>query len=197
MNDVAAVILAAGRGTRFDAGPKLLTSLDGQPLIRHVVQAAIASIAKPVIVVAGHRSGEIAAAVEGLESRFVLNSLHEQGLSTSLKTGFSVLPDHARAVIVLLGDMPLIRPELIDGLVGAWHDKGEPAALIPTMDGRRGNPVILSRSLEPEVMKLTGDTGAGPILRARLDVVEYPINEKAIFQDVDTTDDFRKLSSEG
>ncbi|MGO4385941.1 NTP transferase domain-containing protein [Microvirga sp. 2YAF29] len=196
MNDVAAIILAAGCGIRFDVGPKLLTSLKGQPLLRYVVQAATVSIADPVIVVTGHRSGEVETALAGLDARFVLNPSYENGLSTSLKAGFRALPNHTKAAVVLLGDMPLIRPDLIDTLVNAWREKGEPAALIPTMDGRRGNPVILSRSLEPEIMRLTGDTGAGPILRGRSDVVEYAVVERAVFQDVDTVEDFKDLSTE-
>ena len=196
MYDIAAIVLAAGRGTRFDAGPKLLAVLDGQPLVRHVVHAAIVSAADPVFVVTGHRSDEVEAALAGLETRFVSNPLHEDGLSTSLKAGFSALPEETKAAIILLGDMPLIRPDLIDTLVNAWRKKGEPAALIPTLDGRRGNPVVLSRILEPDIMMLTGDTGAGLILRGRSDVVEYPVDERAVLQDVDTVEDFRNLSCE-
>ena len=52
----AAIVLAAGRGTRFAAGPKLLARLDGKPLVRHVAEAAAASAARPVLVVTGHRA---------------------------------------------------------------------------------------------------------------------------------------------
>jgi molybdenum cofactor cytidylyltransferase len=196
MSDVAAIILAAGRGTRFDAGTKLLTLLDGKALVRHVAQAAIASMVEPVIVVTGHRSGEIEAALDDLKPRFVSNPSYAEGMSTSLKAGFSELPDDAEAAIILLGDMPLIGSSLIDTLVIAWREMGKPAALIPTLNGRRGNPVILSRTLDGQIAELTGDTGAGPILRNRSDVVEYPVDEPSIFQDIDTAEGFRKLSGE-
>jgi molybdenum cofactor cytidylyltransferase len=90
--------------------------------------------------------------------------------------------------VVLLADMPLIRAGLIDTLVSAWGEMGEPAALVPTVNGQRGNPVVLSRDLESLIEGLSGDTGAGPILRGRADVMEYPINDPAILQDVDTGD---------
>jgi molybdenum cofactor cytidylyltransferase len=196
MNDVAAIILAAGRGTRFDAEPKLLTLLDGKPLVRHVAQAAVASIAEPVIVVTGHRSEEVEAALADLKLRFVSNPSYADGMSTSLKAGFSALSNDAEAAVILLGDMPLIGPNLIDTLVNAWREMGKPAALIPTLNGRRGNPVILSRILDGQIAGLNGDTGAGPILRSRSDVVEYPVDDQAIFQDVDTTEEFRKLSGD-
>ncbi len=194
MNEVTAIILAAGRGTRFDAGPKLLTLLDGKPLVRHVAQAAIISTAEPVIVITGYRSEEVESALDDLPLRFVSNPFHAEGLSTSLKAGFSALPDHAEAAVIMLGDMPLIGPNLIDTLVNAWREIGKPTALIPTLDGRRGNPVILSRALEEEITGLTGDKGAGVILRDRSDVVEYPVDDPAIFQDVDTTEELEKLS---
>ncbi len=196
MNDVAAVILAAGRGTRFNAGPKLLTMLHGKPLVRHVAQSAIASIAAPVIVVTGHSSSEVKDAVGDLDLHLVSNPAYPEGLSTSLKAGLSALPEDAKAAIVLLGDMPLIRPALIDELIHAWREMGKPSALIPALNGQRGNPVILSRSLVPVIMWLTGDTGAGTFLRGRSDVVEYPVDDPAILQDVDTTEDFWTLSGE-
>jgi molybdenum cofactor cytidylyltransferase len=194
MNDVAAIILAAGRGTRFDARPKLLILWDGKPLVRHVAEAAVASAAEPVIVVTGHRSSEVVATLDDLKPRFVSNPSYTEGLSTSLKAGFSALPDHAKAAIILLGDMPLIRSDLIDTLVNAWRGMGEPAALIPTLNERRGNPVILSHALKAEIAEITGDSGAGPILRRRADVVEYRVDDPAIFQDVDTIEEFRRLS---
>ncbi len=61
-----------------------------------------------------------------------------------------------------------------------------PAALVPTYAGRRGNPVLLSRALAPEIAHLQGDTGAGPLLRGRADVREWPVGDVAVAQDIDT-----------
>jgi molybdenum cofactor cytidylyltransferase len=196
MNDVAAIILAAGRGTRFGDEPKLLALWNGAPLVRHVAEAAAGSVARPVIVVTGHRSSEVEASLDGLELRMVSNPSYTEGLSESLKAGFRALPDHARAAIILLGDMPLVRTGLIDTLIDAWREMGQPPALIPTLNGRRGNPVILSRVLETQIAGLTGDSGAGQILRARSGVVEYPVDDNAILQDIDTTRELARLSGE-
>jgi molybdenum cofactor cytidylyltransferase len=191
MSAVAAAILAAGRGTRFGAQPKLLALLDGKPLVRHVAEQALASCASPVIVVTGHWAGEVEAALIDLPVRIIRNTAYEQGLSTSLKAGFADCPAEAGAMLVLLGDMPLIRASLIDGVIAAWD--GRSAAVIPTFQGRRGNPVLLSRALAAAIEALEGDAGAGPLLRARRDVVEWPIDDPAILQDVDTTEALRKL----
>ncbi|WP_262027856.1 NTP transferase domain-containing protein [Microvirga sp. Mcv34] len=190
MSNVAAILLAAGRGTRFGSDPKLLARVGGRPLVHHAASAAVGSRADPVIVVTGHHAEEIERALEELPIQIVRNTAFMNGLSTSLKAGFAALPPQSRAAIVLLGDMPMVEARLIDALVQAWHDMGEPMALVPTIEGRRGNPVVLSRDLADQIERLSGDSGAGPILRGRSDVVEYPVDDPAILQDVDTPADF-------
>lgn len=184
--DVGAVLLAAGRGTRFGDEPKLLAQIGGKALVRHAAEAAVRSTADPVVVVTGHRAGEVQAALDGLPVRIVHNALYMQGLSTSLKAGFAALPATVRAAVILLGDMPLVKAGLIDGLAAGWRDRGEPAALVPTLHGRRGNPVVISRALQAEIEGLSGDTGAGPLLRGRPDVLEWPTSDPAVVQDIDT-----------
>ncbi|WP_201860586.1 nucleotidyltransferase family protein [Microvirga soli] len=192
MSDVAAILLAAGRGTRFGEEPKLLARVGGKALVRHVAEAAVHSTAVPVIVVTGHRAEAVQAELQGLAIQVVHNPLFADGLSTSLKAGFSVLPPEARAAIVLLGDMPFVRPELIDALVASWHDMGEPTALVPVLNGQRGNPVVLSRALQATIAELSGDIGAGAVLRGRSDVLEWPTEDSAIIQDIDTREEFAK-----
>ncbi|MBZ6077449.1 nucleotidyltransferase family protein [Microvirga puerhi] len=191
-SDVAAVLLAAGRGTRFGDEPKLLARIEGKALVRHVAEAAVLSTADPVIVVTGHRAEEVETALHGLPVQIVENALFAEGLSTSLKAGFAALPRAARAAIVLLGDMPFVKADLIDALTAAWRERGEPAALIPTWNGQRGNPVVISRNLEGMIMKLSGDVGAGLILRGRSDVLEWPTDDFAVVQDIDTREELLK-----
>lgn len=182
---VAAIILAAGQGTRFGAEPKLLAELGGKPLIRHVAEAALASRARPVLAVLGHRQQEVAAALPAAVGT-VVNADYALGLSTSLKAGFAALEVGTEAAVILLGDMPEITPELIDRLIEAWHGAGRPPGVVPTYEGRRGNPVLLSAMLAPQIATLSGDTGAGPLLRARDDVHELPVAACSVLADIDT-----------
>jgi len=195
MSDVAAIVLAAGRGTRFGDEPKLLARLGGKTLVRHVVEAAVGSTVDPVIVVTGHRSEEVEASLHDLPVRVLHNASFAEGLSTSLKAGFAALPQQARAAVILLGDMPFVKADLIDALAAGWRDRGGPAALVPTLNGRRGNPVVLSRDLQVEIENLSGDVGAGPILRGRPDVVEWPTTDPAVAQDIDTKEEFSRAFS--
>jgi molybdenum cofactor cytidylyltransferase len=193
MSDVGGILLAAGRGTRFGEESKLLTQLGGKALVRHVTEAAVASLVDPVTVVTGHRAEAVEAALQGLSVRIVYNPLFAEGLSKSLKVGFSALPPEARAAVILLGDMPFVTAEFIDALVVGWRDRGEPAALVPTLNGRRGNPVVISRALQTEIERLSGDVGAGPLLRGRPDVLEWPTENPAVVQDVDTREEFARF----
>ena len=194
---VAAILLAAGQGTRFGAQPKLLAPLGGKPLVRHAAEAAAASSARPVIVVTGHRAEEVSRQLAGLPVTLVHNPDFASGLSGSLKAGFAALPDGAGAAVVLLGDMPRISAALVDALCDAWERAGAPPALVPVFSGRRGNPVVLSAALRPDIMALAGDAGAGPILRGRADVVEWVTDDPSVVQDVDTPDALARLPSAG
>jgi molybdenum cofactor cytidylyltransferase len=195
MSGVAAILLAAGRGTRFGEEPKLLARFCGKALVRHAAEAAAHSTAGPVIVVTGYRADVVETELKGLPVQIVHNPQYADGLSTSLKAGFSALPPEARAAIILLGDMPFVRPGLINALVGGWHARGEPTALVPVLNGQRGNPVVLSRAIQTKITGLSGDVGAGSILRGRLDVLEWPTEDPAIIQDIDTREEFTKHQS--
>jgi molybdenum cofactor cytidylyltransferase len=188
MNHVAVIVLAAGRGTRFGPKPKLLAPLNGKTVIRHVVEAAFGSIADPAIVVTGHQYRDVETELSDLPVQIVRNAAFNEGLSTSLKAGFAALPAHSKAAIVVLGDMPFVTSGLINRLVEAWNRATMPAALVPTINGKRGNPVVLSRRLESLIAELSGDVGAVPILRERPDILEYPVDDPAILKDVDTSE---------
>jgi molybdenum cofactor cytidylyltransferase len=192
MSHVAAIVLAAGRGTRFGDELKLLAQIGGKALVRYVAEAAANSTADPVIVVTGYCSNEVEAALHGLPVQILYNALYAQGLSTSLRAGFSALPPTTRAAVILLGDMPFVKADLIDALVAEWRERGEPAALVPTLDGRRGNPVVLSRDLQAMIEDLSGDVGAGSLLRKRSDVLEWPTTDPAVAQDIDTREELAK-----
>lgn len=194
---VAALVLAAGRSTRFAGTPKMLAAYEGRTFVRRAAEAALAGGAAPVIVVLGHEAGAVAASLAGLGVVLVPNPAYADGLSTSLAAGFAALPDTAEAALVLLGDMPLVGPALVARLLAEWERAGRPPALVPTHRGRRGNPVLLSRRLAPEIARLTGDVGAGPLLRGLDGVVELAWDDASVTEDIDTTEALERLRREG
>jgi molybdenum cofactor cytidylyltransferase len=184
---VAALVLAAGRGTRMGGPNKLSAELSGKPLVRHAVEAALGSRARPVVIVTGHEPERVEAALAGLDVQRVHNPDYAEGLSTSLKAGLAALPDDVDGVIVLLGDMPRITAGLVDRLVEAFDPAKGALAVVPVRDGHRGNPVLFSRVFFPELRSVTGDVGARGLLGEHGDgVVEVAVSDDAAFLDVDT-----------
>ena len=144
---IAAIVLAAGRSTRMGADNKLLAEIAGVPMVRRVVEAALASRARPVLVVTGHMAGEVAKAVADLAVTLVANADYRQGLSTSLKAGIAAVPQDSDGALVLLGDMPQITGPQLDRLVAAFAVENATAIIVPTCEGRRGNPVLWPREI--------------------------------------------------
>lgn len=191
---IAALILAAGRSTRYGGSNKLLADLDGIPIVRRVAQAAFASHARPVVVVTGHQSELVAESLKGLDVQFVHNPHYAKGLSTSLKTGIAALPFDAEGAIVCLGDMPRIDASHIDRLIAAFAPKEGRLIALPVHNGKRGNPVLFGRALFTEMMDAEGDTGARHIIGTHADeVAEVDLGTDAIFVDVDTPQALERL----
>ncbi len=186
---VAAIVLAAGRSTRMGGPNKLLAELRGRPLVRIAVEQALASPARPVIVVTGHQRAEIEAALRGLDVVLVHNPDYAEGLSTSLRAGLSAVAADADGALVLLADMPHVDAALITKLLAAFDPEKGTLVVVPTIAGKRGNPVLWSRRFFPDLMAIEGDVGARHLIgRYAEAVTEVPLNGKAPLADIDTPD---------
>jgi molybdenum cofactor cytidylyltransferase len=194
---IAALVLAAGRSTRMGAINKLIAEIGGKPLVRIAAEQALASRAKPVIVVTGHERERVEAALAGLPVRFVNNPNYSEGLGTSLKAGIAAVPADADAAIVCLGDMPQVDSQLIDKLVAAFDPECGALVVVPTFGGRRGNPVVWSRRFFPDLMSIAGDIGARHLIGSYAEaVVEVPVAGEAALTDVDTPESFSAVKAE-
>ena len=189
---VAAIVLAAGRSSRMAPRNKLLESIGGEPIIRRVAANALASGARPVFVVIGHEAAGIAAALAGLDVTTIANPAYAEGLSTSLRAGVKALPAEIDGALVCLGDMPEVEGSVLGALMVAFT--GASAICVPVHHGRRGNPILWSRSYFAEMMGLAGDTGARKLLAQHHEcVIEVEVGSNGIFADVDTPSDLERL----
>lgn len=190
MSKVAAIILAAGRASRFGAAAgdsKAAAPLDGRPLVRHVAEAALASRARPIIVVTGHAAEAVQAALAGLDVMFAHNAQAASGMASSLQCGLAAAPS-CDAALILLADMPRVRATTLDALIAAYEGATpHPLAVAPVYEGRRGNPVLLGRPLFGAVAALEGDVGARGLLHAAgSGLVEIAVNDPGVLLDIDT-----------
>ena len=194
---VAALVLAAGRSTRMGAVNKMLAQIGGKPLVRIAVEQAVASHAHPVIVVTGHEREKVELALKGLPVRLVHNPNYVEGLGTSLKAGVAAVPEESDAVIVCLGDMPQVDAALIDRLIAAFDPERGGLVVVPSIDGRRGNPVVWSRRFFQDLMGIQGDVGARYLIGNYAEsVVEVPVAGEAALTDVDTPESLSAVKAE-
>ncbi len=183
MSALAGVVLAAGTSSRFGAANKLLSLWRGQPMLRTVVEAALATELDPVIVVTGHEREQVEAALAGIDIQFAHNAGFASGQASSVKAGIAAVPGWCDGAMVLLGDMPRICPGEINALIDAFA--GETSIVVPQFDGQRGNPVIFGRAHFPELARLTGDKGARELLSGP-GVTLVEMDSDAVLKDVDT-----------
>ena len=183
---IAGIVLAAGMSSRMGTN-KLTMLLEGKPLLRHAVEAALAARLDPVIVVTGHDAIPVQRALAGLPVRFAHNQAFAEGLSTSLRTGIAMVPQDCDGAIVLLGDMPAVRPDLITRLMQAFDPAQGRAVCVATARGERGHPVLWSRQFFSEMEALRGDTGARSLMAGHAGLVsEVEAGDDAPLTDLDT-----------
>ena len=188
---IAAIVLAAGRSTRFGS-QKLLAPLGKFPLVRRTVEQVLSAPVDDVVVVVGQEGEAVQRALSGLDVRCVMNADHAKGMSTSVRAGVDALRAGTSAVVIVLGDQPTVTPEIIEQLV-AEHSRGARPITAPSYAGIRGNPVVFDASLFPELRAIEGDEGARSVITrdpARVTMVSFPV---PMPPDIDTPDDYRSL----
>jgi len=194
---IAAIVLAAGRSTRMGAINKLIAEIGGKPLVRIAAEQALASRAAPVIVVTGHEREKVEAALAGLPVRFAHNAGYAEGLGSSLRAGIAAVPKEADGVIVCLGDMPQVDAQLIDKLLAAFDPEKGALVVVPSIGGRRGNPVVWARRFFADLMTVQGDIGARHLISSYPEaVVEVPVAGDAALTDVDTPESLSAVKAE-
>ncbi|MGG6895786.1 NTP transferase domain-containing protein [Rhizobium sp. BR 315] len=186
---VAVVLLAAGKASRMGEGGahKLLAEFDGIPLVRRSALTAMASGGSAVVTVMGHRRDDIERALGDLAVERVYNPDYASGMASSLVAGVGTrAAQKADGVLVMLADMPGVTGGDLKTMIAAFRKANGQAIVRAVSGGKRGNPVILPRSVLNAVMRLEGDVGARHIIETSgLPVIDVEIGEAAHL-DVDT-----------
>ena len=185
MVSVAAVVLAAGEGSRFHAAThKLLAPFRGRPLVQWAIEAAVDASLGATFVVTGAVDIDASAGV-----RVVRNPNWADGQATSLQAGIAATRDGGfDAVVVGLGDQPLV-PAAAWRAVAAQDSRPIATAVF---DGERRPPVRLAAAIWP-LLPTTGDEGARTLMRDRPELVaEVPCVGEPI--DIDTREDLDRWS---
>ncbi|HWD09809.1 MAG TPA: nucleotidyltransferase family protein [Actinomycetota bacterium] len=191
---ISGIVLAGGTSSRLGR-PKQLLTLDGRPVLQHVVDAAAApgSGLGEVVVVLGHLAGEVASALSlPLSARTVVNPDYATGQAGSMRTGLGAAAPESEAAVVLLGDQPGMPAAHIGAVVRAFGGGAGPIVQA-SFRGTPSHPVLFARSVWPELMAVTGDKGAREVIKAHPDWVVRVDLDAEIPPDLDTMEDYERL----
>jgi molybdenum cofactor cytidylyltransferase len=187
----AAIVLAAGASSRFKSA-KALAELDGRPLLQHVLDVAALPGFAEIVVVLGHRAGEIEDGIRWRRERRVRNPDPDAGLSSSLRVGLDSLSPGIQAALILLGDQPLVHVDVVESILGGFASEAQPIVVPRYRDGGGPNPLLIHRSAWPLARQAQADRGLGPVIRERPDLV-VEIDVEGSNPDVDTQEDLAAL----
>ena len=191
---VLGVVLAAGGSTRMGR-PKQLADLDGRPLLAHVLAAVGTAPVDRVVVALGGAAGEVLDRVDlGRAEPLVVEGWAE-GMGHVLASTLAQAGDDWAAVVVLLGDQPLVPAGAVARVVEAWRAGAGPM-VTATYDGRPGHPKLFDRRLLPDLLRLTGDTGARDLLAAHPDRVHrVEVGDLGSDADIDVEADLERVGA--
>lgn len=181
------VVLAAGQSRRFGSENKLLTPVDGKPLVCHAVEPLCAVLPR-VVVVVGNDADAVRDVLGAYPVDCVENPDYSEGQATSLARGVEQLGPAVDGAVFALGDMPAVEPATVELLVDAFATgAGDP--LVAAYDGQRGNPVLFGSQYFEQLATQTGDTGGRPVLRSAADTVLVATGDPGVHRDVDRKSD--------
>lgn len=191
---ISAILLAAGQSKRMGQ-PKQVLPFGSSTILEQTIDNLLHSKIDELIVVLGYRAQELMEKLASTPVKIAINPAYEQGMSTSIVTGLSLVDDKAQAVMLALGDQPFISSRVIDKLIDEFfsHNKG---IALPTYRGNRGHPVIFAIKYKGELLSLKGDIGGREIIKKHPDdVVEVAVDFESINVDIDTLTDYYHLSN--
>ena len=187
-----AVVTAAGSAERF-GGRKLLTPIDGEPLLDHTIRALLeGGVAEVIVVVGRDARTEIERDVNSMldpRVRPVENPDPSRGMFSSIQEG--VAQAQGDTILVMPGDMPFVSAETVRAVIATYERK--PAIVSPRYRGKRGHPVALPLSLRDEIRAADHRATLHDVIHAHTDIrTDIDVDDPGVIRDVDRPEDLAK-----
>lgn len=170
---------------------KLLLPFAGTTVIEHIVRELMASRVTEVVVVTGHEPERIKRRLENEEVTFAHNDKYEEGMLSSVRAGLSAAPRDPDAYLIVLGDQPLMRSEIVDAVVDSARANPD-RLIVPVYEGRRGHPLAIPARHKNEIMTSFDEVGLRGLIHAHEEeVLELAVNSDNVLHDMDYPEDYQ------
>jgi molybdenum cofactor cytidylyltransferase len=189
---VVGVVLSAGESSRMGR-PKALLPIEGQTFLERIVAALKKTQVGKIIVVLGHDAENMTREIKHLPVEVLINSDYQLGQLSSLQTAVRHLQsdEHCDGMLVHLVDHPYIDGKLVDLMIQRFYESTK-LIVVPRYQGKRGHPVIFSRSLFGELLDAPIEQGAKAVVNAHAkETLEIAAGDEGVTIDIDTPDEYR------
>jgi molybdenum cofactor cytidylyltransferase len=192
---ISAILLAAGQSKRMGELKQLLP-FGSETIIERSIQNLLRTRIDELIVVLGHRAGEVAERISRLPVTVAINEAYLEGMTSSVQIGLAAVNPEAGAFLLALVDQPRIPPSIIDRLIDLYRQSG--AKIVkPRYQGQSGHPVIIDLTLRDEILRLPPSVGLNQVTRAHSEETIYmDVDSSAVVEDIDTPEDYRRIVGE-
>jgi len=196
---ISSILLAAGESSRMKGENKLIKEIKGIPLINYSIKNILASSVDEIVVVTGYESEKVENIIgKHKKIKFVYNKDFKNGISSSIKKGLNTISNKAEAFFICLGDMPNVNQNIYNKLIKSRFNYNKKLRLehkkeiiIPTFDGKNGNPVLFSKFMKDKIMLIEGDSGAKNIIELNKNkVLNVSFDNEAVILDFDIQEHF-------
>jgi molybdenum cofactor cytidylyltransferase len=190
VSNVAAIVLAAGMSRRMGS-PKALLSIDGKPMLACVLDTLSAGGVSPIVVVTGAAAEQLRPILADRNVQAAHNPDYEQGeMLSSIKLGLLALPRNIDATLIALCDQPRVKSSTVATLAAKWNEQRS-RVLVPSYQGKRGHPVVLSMAGLDEIISLPPAATLKSYTSAYAsEMVELGVDDAAVVRDIDTPADY-------
>ena len=194
------ILLAAGESKRMNGENKLIKEIDGIPLIKYSVKNILGSAVDELIIVTGYQKEIIENIIDkNKKIKFVYNKNFSNGIASSINAGLCEISTKAKNFFISLADMPNVNQNIYNKLIKGKNNynmklkpENRKEIIIPTSDGKDGNPVLFSIFMKTDVMKISGDRGAKEIIENNKNkILRIPFEGDGVILDFDTQDNFK------
>ena len=192
MNQVAAILLAAGQSRRMGAFKPLLP-FGNKTVIESCIDYLRLGGAETLVAVLGHRADEVRDVIKN--ASIAINPDPNSEMGASIAAGIRAMNDNAKCVLIALVDHPAVPASVVTNLIAEWHNGAR--IVIPTWQDRGGHPVLIDLNFREELLSLDQTGGLRELLKThQSEVKRLPVDSPFVARDMDTWDDYVALYTE-